>query len=91
VDNNHKTVTVAPNGRGIVDFRLLVAQRPLLFRRTYPFQIQVSAPYTDPETHEGQLVARPRVPGWFLITMLLLLGTFCWGFLTLLNTLLSLL
>jgi eukaryotic-like serine/threonine-protein kinase len=91
VDNNHKTVTVAPNGRGIVDFRLLVAQRPLLFRRTYPFQIQVSPPYTDPETHEGQLVARPRVPGWFLITMLLLLGTGCWGFLTLLNTLLSLL
>jgi eukaryotic-like serine/threonine-protein kinase len=90
-DSNHKSVNVAPNGRGIVDFRLMVEKRPLLFRRTYPFQIQVSPPYTDPETHEGQMVARPRVPGWFLVTMLLLLGTGCWGFLNLLNTLLSLL
>jgi hypothetical protein len=68
----------------------MVAKRPLLFRRTYPFQIQVSPPYTDPETHEGQMVARPRLPGWFLGSMLLLLGTGCWGFLWL-NTLLSLL
>ena len=91
VDNNHKTVNVAPNGRGVVDFRLMVGKRPLLFRRTYPFQIQVAPPYTEPQTHEGQLVARPRLPGWFLLTMLLLLGGGCWGIITFIQAILELL
>jgi len=91
VDNNHKTVNVAANGRGVIDFRLMVGKRPLLFRRTYPFQIQVSPPYTDPQIHEGQLVARPRLPGWFLIAMTLLLGGGCWGMIIFVQAILELL
>ncbi|MFO7538237.1 MAG: protein kinase [Chloroflexota bacterium] len=78
-DSNHKTVNVAPNGRGVVDFRLMAAKRPLLIRRTYPFQIQVSPPQSEPETHEGQLVARPRLPGWFVSSMLIITLLACGG------------
>jgi eukaryotic-like serine/threonine-protein kinase len=78
-DSNHKTVHVAPNGRGVVDFRLMVAKRPFLLRRTYPFQVQVSSPQSEPETHEGQITARPRLPGWFVISLLLLLLLACGG------------
>jgi hypothetical protein len=78
-DNNHKTVQVAPNGRGVVDFRLLVAKRPLLLRRTYPFQIAVSPAHFDPQTHEGKMVARPRLPGWFVGSMLLMMLLACGG------------
>jgi eukaryotic-like serine/threonine-protein kinase len=78
-DNNQKTVTVAPNGRGVVDFRLMVEKRPLLWRRTYPFQIIVSPPQAESESHEGQIIARPRLPGWFVGSMLLLTLLACGG------------
>jgi eukaryotic-like serine/threonine-protein kinase len=79
VDNNHKAVQVAPNGRGLVDFRLMVAKRPLLLRRTYPFQITVAPAHFDPQTHEGQMTARPRLPGWFVGSMLVLMLLACGG------------
>jgi serine/threonine protein kinase len=71
-----KQFTLSPGQREVLGIKVMPRRRPWLgAAQTFPFELTVVPTPTDlsggPQTHQGELVVKARIPAWLLALMLL--------------------
>lgn len=78
VEGQRSRLALAAGAKGTVDLALAAKKRPWLgATQQLPFEIQVSSAADTRQTKVGQMQVRPRLPGWLLPLLGLLLVLLC--------------
>jgi serine/threonine protein kinase len=79
-EGQQTSLTIEPGQTAVVPLKIQAKTRPLMGRaRPYPFRVDVATTGQEAQTRSGSLEVKPRIPGWVLTLIPILLALLCGG------------
>jgi hypothetical protein len=79
-EGQQTSLTIEPGQTAVVPLKIQAKTRPLMGRaRPYPFRVDVATTGQEAQTRSGSLEVKPRISGWVLTLIPILLALLCGG------------